>query len=609
VADHDPAQVREAAPLPSLDAGADQALLNFAWAEQFVRGLETAGVRDACICPGSRSAPLVLALDRSGIRIHVAVDERAGAYFALGLAKASRRPVAILTTSGTAAANLHPAVVEAFHSRVPLLVLTADRPPELRETGAAQTIDQIKLFGTAVRWFHEVGTPSPEPDSLRYVAALAVRAARECSRPPAGPVHLNFAFREPLVPAPDAIPRRTGERDAGPGAPVSEEAPASSTAPAPSDVARAARLLRSRRHGLLACGPDSDGGGFPEAIARLAAITGYPILADPASQVRYGSHDRSRVCGAYDAFLRSEAFARAQAPEVVLQFGAALTSRAYHLYVARHPNALHLLVDEGGLWRDPSHRATERFVAGAAPFAAALAESLARGSDPLPRWNEAFARAERAATDAVRAYRTDRRTLSEGPLVADFLESAPEGTIVYAGNSMVIRDLDGYANGSGRRVRVLANRGANGIDGIVSSGLGASAANEGPVLVITGDLSFHHDLNGLAAFRNADLAATIVVMNNDGGGIFSFLPIARHGAAFERYFGTPHGLEFSSAAALYGLPYLCPESPEEARARVAESLSRRERLIVEIRTNRDENRASHQDASSRAIRAVEATLA
>jgi len=609
VADHDPAQVREAAPLPSLDAGADQALLNFAWAEQFVRGLETAGVRDACICPGSRSAPLVLALDRSGIRIHVALDERAGAYFALGLAKASRRPVAILTTSGTAAANLHPAVVEAFHSRVPLLVLTADRPPELRETGAAQTIDQIKLFGTAVRWFHEVGTPSPEPDSLRYVAALAVRAARECSRPPAGPVHLNFAFREPLVPAPDAIPRRTGERDAGPGAPVSEEAPASSTAPAPSDVARAARLLRSRRHGLLACGPDSDGGGFPEAIARLAAITGYPILADPASQVRYGSHDRSRVCGAYDAFLRSEAFARAQAPEVVLQFGAALTSRAYHLYVARHPNALHLLVDEGGLWRDPSHRATERFVAGAAPFAAALAESLARGSDPLPRWNEAFARAERAATDAVRAYRTDRRTLSEGPLVADFLESAPEGTIVYAGNSMVIRDLDGYANGSGRRVRVLANRGANGIDGIVSSGLGASAANEGPVLVITGDLSFHHDLNGLAAFRNADLAATIVVMNNDGGGIFSFLPIARHGAAFERYFGTPHGLEFSSAAALYGLPYLCPESPEEARARVAESLSRRERLIVEIRTNRDENRASHQDASSRAIRAVEATLA
>jgi len=609
VADHDPAQVREAAPLPSLDAGADQALLNFAWAEQFVRGLETAGVRDACICPGSRSAPLVLALDRSGIRIHVAVDERAGAYFALGLAKASRRPVAILTTSGTAAANLHPAVVEAFHSRVPLLVLTADRPPELRETGAAQTIDQIKLFGTAVRWFHEVGTPSPEPDSLRYVAGLAVRAARECSRPPAGPVHLNFAFREPLVPAPDAIPRRTGERDAGPGAPVSEEAPASSTAPAPSDVARAARLLRSRRHGLLACGPDSDGGGFPEAIARLAAITGYPILADPASQVRYGSHDRSRVCGAYDTFLRSEAFARAQAPEVVLQFGAALTSRAYHLYVARHPNALHLLVDEGGLWRDPSHRATERFVAGAAPFAAALAESLARGSDPLPRWNEAFARAERAATDAVRAYRTDRRTLSEGPLVADFLESAPEGTIVYAGNSMVIRDLDGYANGSGRRVRVLANRGANGIDGIVSSGLGASAANEGPVLVITGDLSFHHDLNGLAAFRNADLAATIVVMNNDGGGIFSFLPIARHGAAFERYFGTPHGLEFSSAAALYGLPYLCPESPEEARARVAESLSRRERLIVEIRTNRDENRASHQDASSRAIRAVEATLA
>jgi len=422
-------------------------------------------------------------------------------------------------------------------------------------------------------------------------------------------VHLNFAFREPLVPEPEAIPQRAGDRDDAPGALVPEDTPGPSTAPAPGDVARAARLLRSRRHGLLVSGPENDGNGFPEAIARLAAITGYPILADPASQVRYGPHDRSRVCGAYDAFFRSEAFACAQVPEIVLQFGAPLTSKAYHLYVARHPSALHLLVDEGGIWRDPSHRATERFVAGAAPFAAALAEALARGSDPLPRWNDAFARAERAAADAIRAYRGDRHTLSEGPLVADFLEHAPEGTIVYAGNSMVIRDLDGYANGSARRVRVLANRGANGIDGIVSSGLGASAANEGPVLVVTGDLSFHHDLNGLAALRDPDLAATIVVMNNDGGGIFSFLPIARHGAAFERYFGTPHGLDFSSAAALYGVPYVCPASPEEARAQVAESLHRRERRIVEIRTEREENRASHQDVWSRAIRAVEAGLA
>lgn len=609
MADRDPSAIREAAPLVPGAGAADTAMLNVLWSERFVRGLENAGIRDACLCPGSRSAPLVLALDRSGIRIHVALDERAGAYFALGLAKASRRPVAILTTSGTAAANLHPAVVEAYHSRVPLLVLTADRPPELRNTGAAQTIDQIQLFGTAVRWFHEVGTPASEPDSMRYVSALALRAARECMGPPAGPVHLNFAFREPLVPEPDAIATRAGADSADPGVPNLEEHAPIAVTPAPSDVARAARLLRSRRHGLLVCGPESDGSGFPEAIAKLAAVTGYPILADPASQVRYGSHDRSRVCGAYDLFLRSEAFARAQAPEVVLQFGAPLTSRAYHLYAARHPNQLHLLVDDGGVWRDPANRATERFVASAAPFAAALADALARGSDPLPRWNEAFRLAERAASEAIRAYREDRRTLCEGPLVADFLENAPENTIVYAGNSMIIRDLDGFAPGSARRVRVLANRGANGIDGIVSSGLGASAAGSGPALIITGDLSFHHDLNGLSALRDPNLAATIVVMNNDGGGIFSFLPIARHGAAFERYFGTPHGLEFSSAAALYGIPYACPSSPEEARSRVTDSLNHRERCIVEIRTDREENRASHQDAWNRAIRAVEAALA
>jgi len=609
VADRDPSVIREATPLVSGAGASDTAMLNFLWSERFVRALENAGIRDACLCPGSRSAPIVLALDRSGIRIHVALDERAGAYFSLGLAKASRRPVAIVTTSGTAAANLHPAVVEAYHSRVPLLVLTADRPPELRDTGAAQTIDQIHLFGTAVRWFLEVGTPASEPDSLRYVAALAARAARECMGPPAGPVHLNFAFREPLVPEPDAIASVSNAASAESSVPSREEHPPIAITPAPSDVARAARLLRSRRHGLLVCGPESDGSGFPEAIAKLAAVTGYPILADPASQVRYGPHDRSRVCGAYDLFLRSDAFARAQAPEVVLQFGAPLTAKAYHLYTARHPNAFHLLVDDGGAWRDPSHRATERFVASAAPFAAALAEALARGSDPLPRWNEAFVRGERAAVDAIRAYRQNQRTLCEGPLVADFLEHAPEDTIVYAGNSMIIRDLDGYAPGSARRIRVLANRGANGIDGIVSSGLGASAAGMGPVLIITGDLSFHHDLNGLSALRDPDLAATIVVMNNDGGGIFSFLPIARHGAAFERYFGTPHGLEFSSAAALYGIPYACPASPDEARSRVAESLNRRERSIVEIRTDREENRASHQDAWARAIRAVEAALA
>jgi 2-succinyl-5-enolpyruvyl-6-hydroxy-3-cyclohexene-1-carboxylate synthase len=587
----------------TLDAARAEGRLALAWAERFVASLAAHGVRDACVCSGSRSAPLALALHRSSIRTHVPLDERAGAYYALGLAKASRRPVAIVTTSGTGAANLLPAVVEAFHGRVPLIVLTADRPPELRDTGAGQTIDQIKLYGSAVRWFHEVGTPSAEPDHLRYVDSLAVRAVDAAWGSPAGPVHLNFAFREPLVPEPDALeppPVRGG------GSAAVEDAGARATIPSSRTVARAAGILRARRRGLILCGPSDEEPGFADAIARLAAVTGYPVLADPASQVRYGVHDRSRVLGSYDAFLRSGAFAARQAPEAVIQFGAALTSKAYHQYATRHAGTVHLLVDDARGWRDSSRRAREIFQGDPTAFASLLADALAKGADPLPGWGEHFARAEAAARRALDRHRdASGATLSEGRAIAAALDAAPDGTLLYVGNSMAIRDLDLFGPSSAKCLRVLANRGANGIDGIVSSGLGAAAASDAPVLIVTGDLSFHHDLNGLAALREGISRATIVVVNNDGGGIFSFLPVAHHAEPFERYFGTPHGLDFSHAAELYGIPFARPESAETLRAEAAGSLERREPLLIEVRTDRAENVADHQTVWAEVIRAVE----
>ena len=581
-------------------AASGTALLNLEWAERLIGSLAHAGVRDAIVCAGSRSAPLALAVDRSELRAHVALDERAGAYFALGLAKTSGRPVVVVTTSGTAAANLHPAVVEAHHARVPLILLTADRPPELRDCGAAQTIDQIRLFGPAVRWFHEVGVPDADPALAPYVAGIARRAVLAALGPPAGPVHLNLAFREPLVSAPDALPPRQAN-----AAPVNDDSAwPEPVAPSPRAIQRVARLLRTKRRGLILCGPEATP-GLADSVARLAAVTGYPVLADPASQVRYGSHDPTRVLGAYDGFLRSSSFAERHAPEVMLQFGAPLTSKAFHLYAARHPDALRVIVDDGGAPRDPAHRATEIIPSGAAATADALAEALARGSDPLPSWTEPFLQAEAAARDAVARHLAHTAGLSEGSAVASLAEAAPSEMVLYMGNSMPIRDLDLFVPASSKRLRVLANRGANGIDGVLSSALGASAAGPAPVLAVVGDLSFHHDLNGLVAARERGIAATIVVVNNDGGGIFSFLPISRHGEAFERLVATPHGLTFEHAAALYGIPYEAPTSPDELASSARVSLERRETRILEIASDRARNRADHEALWRAVIAAVD----
>ena len=587
---------------PLADAEARVGALNVQWSLAFVRAIAEAGVREAIVSPGSRSAPLALALDRSGLRVQIAIDERAGAYFALGLAKASRRPVAVLTTSGTAAANLHPAALEARHSRVPLLLLTADRPPELRDTGAPQTIDQIRLFGGGVLFFAEAGAPTAGEEGLRTVASLAAHAVATAWGPPAGPVHVNLAFREPLLPDPATIevlaPRGWRMEVAAVDRPEG-------VAPATGAVARAARALRGRRRGLLVCGPDDGGPAFAEAITRLAAITGYPILADPLSGVRFGEHDRSRVHGAYDLFLRASTFVEGDAPEAIVQFGAPITSKAYHLYAERYPDAVRLAVDEAGAWRDPSRRLRGVLTGDSALAAHALADALMKGAEPLAAWGERFAKAERAASLAVESHLASQPTLGEEGVFPALLGALPDGGTLYVGNSMAVRDLDLSAPGSGRRLRVLGNRGVNGIDGVVSSALGASAGSDAPLALVVGDLSFHHDLNGLSALREGQARATIVVVNNDGGGIFSFLPVARHGDSFERYFGTPHGLDVAKAAALYGVPYARCTSAKELRARAAASLGTRSTVILEVRTERAANRDAHQALAEAARRAVE----
>ena len=588
----------------------DQAALA-AYVGAFVDELARAGVRHACFAPGSRSTPLVLALAREPrIRLWDHLDERSAAFFALGLAKTLGEPVALVCTSGTAAANFLPAVVEAHYSRVPLLVLTADRPPELRDVGAPQAIDQLRLYGPYAKWFVEVALPEATPALLRYARALAARAAATVREEPAGPVHLNFPFREPLIPLPAEPPAVSGATAlAWRGRPEGEPFARVLTGPKQPDaslVRELAELLAGLPRGLIVAGPQP-GEALAPALAKLALTLGYPILAEPLSQVRCGSHDRTLVVDAYDAFLRDPEVSGALMPQVVLRFGAVPTSKPLLLYLERHAGARQIVVDPAG-WPDPLHLASHVVHVDPVLLAESLVVQLG-GMEcrPEPAWAETWRAVDARARGAIAGELARIEEPFEGRVFAELAALLPDGATLFAGNSMPVRDLDTFFPGSARRIRFLANRGANGIDGVVSTALGAAAALTGPLALVIGDLSFYHDMNGLLAARRHGLRATIVLLNNDGGGIFSFLPQAEHGEQFERLFGTPHGLDFRHAATLYGLPFTRVESWPAFREAVQASLAGDGVSVIEVPTERARNVELHRriwPAVAQAVRGV-----
>src|ERR1035437_9876124 len=502
----------------------------------FVDELARAGVCEAIICRGSRSTPLALALHaHSGLRCRVLPDERAAGFFALGLARASGRAVAVLCTSVTAAVNIGPAVVEALQGRVPLVVLTADRPPELRDRGAAQTIDQIRLFGTHVKWSAEVPVLDGSRDLLAHARSLAGRAVATAMAGPRGPVHLNFSISEPLVPALPlgAVPDDSRDRAVrtGSGRPFTSVIEGTG-AVAPAELDAIATSLASLERGLIVAGPQDDPALGP-ALARLATATGYPILADPLSQVRVGPHDHSHVIVRADLITRSGRWIAAHLPDLVIRFGAMPTSKPI-LEMLRQAGPPQLVVDGGAGWREAALLPTTFVHADEAQFAAGLADAVARtrsigaGIGPSS-WPADWLAADRAAGEALAGWlaspEVDAEPFEPRPftLLGDLL---PDGGMLWAGNSMPVRDMDTYLPAGAQSIRCFANRGANGIDGVVSTALGAAAADAGPVVLVVGDLSFLHDLNALVAARLHKLSATIVLTNNDGGGIFSFLPPA-----------------------------------------------------------------------------------
>jgi 2-succinyl-5-enolpyruvyl-6-hydroxy-3-cyclohexene-1-carboxylate synthase len=477
-----------------------------------------AGVQYAVVSPGSRNTPMLLALAREArIDVDVVLDERSAGFRALGIAQATGEPAIVCCTSGTAAANLHPAVVEAFHARVPMLVCTADRPPELRDVGAPQTIDQAHLFGSAVRWFHDPGPP----DRTVHARALADRAyAAAVGRPP-GPVHLNLPFREPLVPNGAArVDPATGPRTTRGHA-----------APEPADISRIARLLRSHPCGVVVAGWGAH--AAPAVVQRFAQAAGWPVLADPLSQLRTGPH----AISTYDALARTPPLPR---PELVLRVGAPLTSKVANAWLRTVP---HVLVDPDDACLDPDRTAVERVVADPEALLDALAHEL--DAPVAEGWLQRWLDAEHTAREVVEACDAP----IEGRIARDVAAAIPEGGSLVVASSLAVRALE-WCMAPRAGLRIYANRGANGIDGFNSTVAGiARATPSAPVVALAGDLCFLHDANGLTGLPPN---ATIVVFDNDGGGIFSHLP--QHGLPeFEQLFATPHGLDVVAVARAHGV--------------------------------------------------------
>jgi 2-succinyl-5-enolpyruvyl-6-hydroxy-3-cyclohexene-1-carboxylate synthase len=565
----------------------------------FVDELVRCGMREACTSPGSRSAPLVLSLVRDArLRSTSHLDERSGGFFALGLAKASGRPVALACTSGTAAANYAPAVIEAYEARVPLLVLTADRPPELRELGAGQTIDQVKLYGNAAKWFLQVDDHPATPERVSWLRQLACRAYWTALEGRPGPVHLNFSLREPLVhrgPLPDEEPGGGGRAGGRPWV----TRPGRTAALDGALLDGLADELERRPRAIVVAGRAERDPRLGPALAAFAERAGFPLLAEPTSGARRGP----AAIAHYDALLRDPAWGDAHRPELVLRVGDLPTSKPLRQWLhGLGPDPLQVAFDPEAAWQDPGGAVATLLPADPRTVVDALAERLPR--KPRARgWLEEWTGADRAAAGAIAGVLGPRPELSEPRVAAELGVRLPVDATLVVASSMPIRDVETFFPARPEPPRVLANRGANGIDGTTSTAFGVAAAAPGPVVLLTGDVALLHDVGGLLAARRLGLPLAIVLLDNDGGGIFHFLPVSGEGAAFEQHVATPHGVDFAHVAALYGLVHVRVAAPEPFRAALDSALAADRTTLIHVRTDREENVALHR-AVWEAVRAA-----
>lgn len=558
---------------------------NTVWSRIFVDELARCGLSAVCIAPGSRSTPLTMAFaENKSIRIFSHLDERSAAFFALGLALAEDKPVAVVCTSGTATANFYPAIIEGHQSNIPLLILTTDRPPELRHSGANQTIDQIKMYGDQVLWSVEAALPEADPPevAIRNLRTLACRAYATANGLVKGAVHVNFPFRKPLEP----IPVESDNTDIS----IQDSRPMTlfsrgTLFPDEAQVDELAQIIDRYERGIIICGPRCPAGDFPQVVAALSRKSGYPIFADPLSNVRFGRHQKEAVIvGSYETLLHNGA-ELPEAPEVILRFGNVPTSNWLNTYLDKISPAHRIHVKENGLWADDSHRTTHFIQVSETMLCQQVTEKITPRSES--GWQEHIAALEQASWEIFE----HSEVFFDGVVLAELVESLPPASTLFVGNSLPVRHLDQFARPMEKRIRVFGNRGASGIDGVISSALGAGA----DVLVI-GDISFYHDMNGLLAAQRCGRKITIVLLNNDGGGIFYRLPIAKFDPPFTDLFVTPHGLNFEHAARMYGFDFVSVEG--SFRQAFQASLNSPNSTILEVKTDAKQDFARRNEIIS-----------
>jgi 2-succinyl-5-enolpyruvyl-6-hydroxy-3-cyclohexene-1-carboxylate synthase len=559
---------------------------NRLWANLIVEELIRCGVQFFCVAPGSRSTPLVAALaanDKAHSLVHF--DERGTAFAALGYARATGRPAAWITTSGTAVANGLPAVVEASTDGVPMILLTADRPPELRQTGANQTIDQPDIFGDYVRWRFDLPAPDPTIDPAMVLTTVD-QAAYRARRGPNGPVHLNLMFREPFLPEGDNVP-------AGPSPWAEGDEPFTryaATKPAidGTEIQALWQTLRQAKRGLVVAGRLASR-KQGEAVLRLAGAMGWPLLPDIGSQVRLGA-DSENLAAYYEALLAGDSFAEAHTPEAVIHVGGRALSKRLEQFLGRSGPDPYVVVRENPFRLDPAHRVTHSIEADVVDFCAAMVRVATEyPPDEDAYWMRGWRGASEKADHSLDGISSTE--LNEPFVARSVSRNVPHDHGLVVASSMPVRDLDTYATAGGAPVPVAANRGASGIDGTVATAAGFARGLGRPVTLLIGDLALLHDLNSLAMLR--DVPVVVVVLNNDGGGIFSFLPVAKHKEFFEPYFGTPQGVGFAPAAEMFGLHYERPGTTAQFVEIYRGACARGSSTLIEVRTDREENVRLH----------------
>ena len=563
---------------------------NFIWTEIFVNQLVSLGVKYACISPGSRSTPLTISFSKQKkIKCFIHIDERVSGFFALGLAKATHTPVAVVTTSGTATAELYPAIIEAYQQRIPLIICTADRPPEMINTGANQTIIQWNLYKNHIRWFKNVGIPYLTERKFSYLKKITDKAFKISSHLNKGPVHLNFPFRKPLEP--DTFTNEIDEElfnETHKPISISSKSIKQMELRKKSNkiVESISEKIVERQNGLIIAGPLEYNPVLISRIKLLSKISGYPILADGISQLRFNNKKSDKnICVNYDTFLRSEEFRKNHNPEVIIQFGRTPTSTILEEYL-EYSDPKRLIINEFGDLFDPTGKTRRAIQFDPVLFCELLIEKL-KASDLNTEkvgWQKGFQKAD-SLTEEIKNQQLRKLGLKYEPkIISELLNILPNHSNLMIGNSLPVRDFDWFCGKIDINIKTFYNRGASGVDGITSTALGI-ASKLNPVILLTGDLSFLHDLNALMAAKKLRIPLVVVVINNNGGGIFNALPIASNKKVFKDFFITPHNLNIGKIVKSFGLNHYLIKNKTDFQNKLNETLKKKSFAVLEIKTD------------------------